>query len=46
VHWAHIIADSKPYPKEDRSMAKLRQVLAQNQADPQTTDKIMNALRP
>jgi hypothetical protein len=45
-HWAQIIADNKPYPKEDRSMAKLRQVLAQNHADPETTDKIVNALRP
>lgn len=45
-HWAHVIADSKPYPPEDRSMAKLRQLLAQEGADQATTDKIMNAVRP
>jgi hypothetical protein len=44
--WAHVIADSKPYPPEDRSMAKLRQLLAQEGADQATTDKIMNAVRP
>jgi hypothetical protein len=45
-HWAHVIADSKPYPPEDRSMAKLRQLLAQDGADQATTDKIMNSVRP
>jgi hypothetical protein len=44
--WARVIAQSGPYPANDPNLGKLRQVLAQNQADPPTIDRITNALKP
>jgi hypothetical protein len=44
--WARVIAQSRPYPADDPNLGKLRQVLAQNQADPPTIDRITNALTP
>jgi hypothetical protein len=44
-HWANVIVVGRPYPPEDRNMTKLRQVLVDNRADPQTLGKIVNALR-
>jgi hypothetical protein len=45
-HWASIVVQHQPYPPGEPGMGKLRQVLAQYRADPPTTGKIMNALRP
>jgi hypothetical protein len=44
--WARVIAQNRPYPADDPNLGKLRQVLAQSQADPPTIDRITNALTP
>ena len=44
--WARVIVQSRPYPADDPGLGKLRQVLAQNQADQPTIDRITNALKP
>jgi hypothetical protein len=45
-NWAKIIKAGEPYPPGDPGQQKLRQVLAQFKADPDTTAKITNALVP
>jgi hypothetical protein len=44
--WAQVILNNQPYPADDPSLTKLRQVLAQQGADPAEIDKIVNSLRP
>jgi hypothetical protein len=45
-HWSKVVILNRPYPKNDPSLGKLRQVLTQFQATPDDTQKIINSLRP
>lgn len=45
-HWAKVVMVNSPYPKDDPNFTKLRQVLVAQHADPDTIDKITNALKP
>jgi hypothetical protein len=45
-YWAKVILVNRPYPSDDPSLGKLRQVLAEHHADESTIDKITNALKP
>jgi hypothetical protein len=44
--WAQVIMQYRPYPKDDASLGKLRKVLADHRADPQTIDQITAVLQP
>jgi hypothetical protein len=44
--WAELIAANKPYPPGAPGEDKLRQVLTSANADPQTVDNILAALKP
>ncbi|WP_051342801.1 hypothetical protein [Pseudonocardia spinosispora] len=46
AEWADLIVQSRPYPPGDARLGKLRQVLTEHQAPPDTVDKITNALEP
>jgi hypothetical protein len=45
-HWAKVVIQNRPYPAEDPTLGKLRQALMHNHADPENTNRIINALRP
>jgi hypothetical protein len=45
-YWAKVVLVNRPYPPNDPSLSKLRQVLAEHHADQGTIDKITNALKP
>jgi hypothetical protein len=44
--WARVIMQYRPYPSDDPHLGKLRQVLADNHADPRTIDQITAVLQP
>lgn len=44
--WAQIVMAYRPYPANDPSLAKLRRVLLQYHADPDTIAKTLNSLTP
>ena len=44
--WAEIVSSGRPYPPGEPGKAKLRQVLTQFRADPDTTSKVTAALVP
>jgi hypothetical protein len=45
-HWAKVVTGNGPYPSDDPTFGKLRQVLIQYRAEPANIEKTMNALRP
>ena len=44
--WAHTLIGSRPYPPGRPGQDRIRQVLADHQADPEEVDKILNAVEP
>jgi len=44
--WAQIVMAYRPYPPNDPTLAKLRRVLLQYHADPDTLARTLNALTP
>jgi hypothetical protein len=45
-HWAKVVTDHRPYPPEDPSLGKLREILNRERAAPDTTQKIVGSLAP
>jgi hypothetical protein len=45
-HWAKVVTDHRPYPPEDPSLGKLREILNHEHAAPDTTQRIVGVLAP